>query len=50
MALASGVRDLFGSMPVRVKQRAIEADRSSTKEWDQLVGTSWLCSSLGLLI
>ncbi|KAI1769114.1 hypothetical protein GGR53DRAFT_227109 [Hypoxylon sp. FL1150] len=31
------VRDLFGSMPVRVKQRAIDADRGvNTKEWEQL--------------
>ncbi|KAI1506138.1 hypothetical protein F5X99DRAFT_365688 [Biscogniauxia marginata] len=31
------VRDLFGSMPVRVKQRAIDAERSTnTKEWDNL--------------
>ncbi|KAK1754426.1 hypothetical protein QBC47DRAFT_383898 [Echria macrotheca] len=34
------VRDLFGSMPVRVKQRAIEADRLGTaKNFDQLVLT-----------
>lgn len=32
------VRDLFGTMPVRVKQRALEAERSgSAKEFDQLV-------------
>ncbi|KAK3293575.1 uncharacterized protein B0H64DRAFT_404915 [Chaetomium fimeti] len=33
-----GVRDLFGSMPVRVKQRAIEVERAGTsKEFDQLI-------------
>lgn len=32
------VRDLFGSMPVRVKQRALDAERSgASREWDQLV-------------
>jgi len=32
------IRDLFGNMPVRVKHRALEAERSSsTKEWDNLV-------------
>lgn len=31
------VGDLFGTMPVRVKQRAIEAERPSTKHWDELV-------------
>ncbi|KAI1139921.1 hypothetical protein F5Y05DRAFT_380486 [Hypoxylon sp. FL0543] len=31
------VRDLFGSMPVRVKQRAIDAERSvHTKDWERL--------------
>ncbi|KAH6848168.1 hypothetical protein B0I37DRAFT_376867 [Chaetomium sp. MPI-CAGE-AT-0009] len=35
-----GVRDLFGSMPVRVKQRAIEVERAGTsKEFDQLLFT-----------
>ncbi len=42
LAFASGtrvvVRDLFGSMPVRVKQRAIEVERAGTsKEFDQLL-------------
>ncbi|KAH6622703.1 hypothetical protein F5144DRAFT_581228 [Chaetomium tenue] len=42
LAFASGtrvsVRDLFGSMPVRVKQRAIEVERAGTsKEFDQLI-------------
>lgn len=32
------VRDLFGSMPVRVKHRAIQAEKSSfTRDWDRLV-------------
>lgn len=32
------VRDLFGSMPVRVKHRALQAEKSSfTREWDRLV-------------
>lgn len=32
------MRDLFGSMPVRVKHRALQAEKSSfTKEWDRLV-------------
>ncbi|KAL8377329.1 hypothetical protein RB595_008154 [Gaeumannomyces hyphopodioides] len=32
------VRDLFGSMPVRVKQRALDAERSgASRDWDQLV-------------
>ncbi|KAL8288483.1 hypothetical protein RB597_000546 [Gaeumannomyces tritici] len=32
------VRDLFGSMPVRVKQRALDAERSGAgRDWDQLV-------------
>ncbi|KAI4866532.1 hypothetical protein F4820DRAFT_245403 [Hypoxylon rubiginosum] len=31
------VRDLFGSMPVRVKQRAIDAERgANAKEWERL--------------
>ncbi|KAI5923725.1 hypothetical protein F4810DRAFT_667148 [Camillea tinctor] len=31
------VRDLFGSMPVRVKQRAIDVERGTgSKEWDSL--------------
>ncbi|KAI1078515.1 hypothetical protein F5B20DRAFT_591361 [Whalleya microplaca] len=31
------VRDLFGSMPVRVKQRAIDAERGvNAKEWERL--------------
>ncbi|KAI1488972.1 hypothetical protein F5X96DRAFT_42047 [Biscogniauxia mediterranea] len=31
------IRDLFGSMPVRVKQRAIDAERGThSKEWDSL--------------
>ena len=42
LAFASGtrvvVRDLFGSMPVRVKQRAIEVERSGTsRDFDQLL-------------
>lgn len=42
LASASGtrvvVRDLFGSMPVRVKQRAIEVERAGTsKDFDQLI-------------
>ncbi|KAK3343666.1 putative MLH3 protein [Lasiosphaeria hispida] len=42
LAFSSGtrvtVRDLFGSMPVRVKQRAIEMERlGSVKSFDQLV-------------
>ncbi|KAK3315510.1 putative MLH3 protein [Apodospora peruviana] len=44
LSFASGtrvtVRDLFGSMPVRVKQRAIEMERlRSTKSFDQLLFT-----------
>lgn len=32
------VRDLFGSMPVRVKYRALQSDRSSFgREWDRLL-------------
>lgn len=32
------VRDLFGCMPVRVKHRALQADKSSlTREWDRLI-------------
>lgn len=32
------VRDLFGSMPVRVKHRALQAERSSfTRDWDRLL-------------
>lgn len=32
------VRDLFGSMPVRVKHRALQAEKSSfTREWDRLI-------------
>ncbi|KLU85613.1 DNA mismatch repair protein [Magnaporthiopsis poae ATCC 64411] len=32
------VRDLFGSMPVRVKQRALDAERpGASRDWDQLV-------------
>lgn len=32
------VRDLFGAMPVRVKHRALQADKSSfTRDWDRLV-------------
>lgn len=32
------VRDLFGSMPVRVKHRALQAEKSSfSKDWDQLL-------------
>ncbi|KAJ4421288.1 DNA mismatch repair protein [Gnomoniopsis sp. IMI 355080] len=31
------VRDLFGSMPVRVKHRALQAEKSSfTRDWDRL--------------
>ncbi|KAI0181716.1 hypothetical protein GGR52DRAFT_525919 [Hypoxylon sp. FL1284] len=31
------IRDLFGSMPVRVKQRAVDAERgANTKEWERL--------------
>ena len=42
LAFASGtrvvVRDLFGSMPVRVKQRAIEVERAGTsRDFDQLL-------------
>ncbi|GAB1312844.1 DNA mismatch repair protein [Madurella fahalii] len=42
LAFSSGtrvvVRDLFGSMPVRVKQRALEVERlGSSKEFDHLV-------------
>ncbi|KAI8959991.1 hypothetical protein F5Y11DRAFT_331268 [Daldinia sp. FL1419] len=34
------VRDLFGSMPVRVKQRAIDAERGThAKDWDSLKRT-----------
>ncbi|KUI73765.1 DNA mismatch repair protein MLH3 [Cytospora mali] len=32
------VRDLFGSMPVRVKYRALQAEKSSfSRDWDQLL-------------
>lgn len=32
------VRDLFGSMPVRVKHRALQGDKSSfSKDWDRLL-------------
>lgn len=42
MAFASGtrvnVRDLFGSMPVRVKQRAIDVERAGTsRDFDRLI-------------
>ncbi|KAK4151988.1 hypothetical protein C8A00DRAFT_44899 [Chaetomidium leptoderma] len=42
LAFASGtrvvVRDLFGSMPVRVKQRALEVERAGTsRDFDQLI-------------
>ncbi|KAH8677292.1 hypothetical protein BX600DRAFT_449357 [Xylariales sp. PMI_506] len=30
------VRDLFGSMPVRVKQRAVSIDKTSNRDWDLL--------------
>jgi DNA mismatch repair protein MLH3 len=33
------VSDLFGSMPVRVKQRIIESDKLAHRDWDYLVRT-----------